>query len=84
MTSQNETTTSPTLMPTFDDSTIVTIRSLSPDEMGQCEQFDRSQGTRCDMPAAFLVNLSEGTNKQRKMCARDLWAYGIEQRGLTL
>lgn len=76
--------TATTLKALSDDGTTVTIRSLGPEEMHQCEVFDRRAGTRCDQEAAFLVNLSEGTNKTRKMCARDLWAYGIERRGLKL
>lgn len=80
----SEQSTAPILKPLSDDTTIVAIRSLSPDDMGPCEQFDRQAGQRCEQPAAFLVNLSEGTSRQRKMCARDLWAYGLEQRGLKL
>lgn len=76
--------TTQTLKPMSDDTTKITIQSLGPDEMSTCQEFDRLAGHPCGLEAVFLVSLSEGTNKTRKMCARDTWSYGLKARGLTL
>lgn len=73
----------PTPKPLSDDSTRITIQCLAPEESGQCEEHELQIG-RCELSAVFLVTLSEGTNRQRKLCARHVWVYGMQRRGITI